>query len=99
MLSTHACERRISAEKKRHGGERARFVLPPLPQESGGYLSGVSDLLLGVRSQWGPRLQPLPLDSPVVQLLLQQEAQGGDEGVSVSGSAPPWGNTHSVLKE
>lgn len=46
-------------------------------------MSGVSDLLLGVRSQWGPRLQPLPLDSPVVHLLLQQEAQGGDEGVVV----------------
>lgn len=89
----HGHERRISADKKRHGGER--FVLPPLPQGSGGYLIKVTDLLLH-----------LFLNRPPPGFTCRPSGSGrwgrrwGCVFVqSISGSAPPWEYTLSSMSE
>lgn len=77
-------------EKRDVAAGGALFVLPPSPQGSGGYLIGVSDLLLGVRLSFclGGGTPPPPPSAPLIHLLsicfcsrkLREETGGGGWG-------------------
>lgn len=86
MLSTHACERRISC------------TLCPPAVTSG-------ERRLFERGQWSPAGGQISVGAPPstpppwFTCCPSAPAAGSSGGRRGCGSAPPWGNTHSVLKE